>query len=158
MKLSRLASILPLVLLGAGCGSPTDPSTEPVSFSHSVSFGFCLPTAYCSSRLELTEREAVMTYESRQRAPFVQRRALEASQWAKVSQALDARALRALPDVVGCPDCADGGAEAVAVAFEDGPPEAVTFEYNRDLPEIQALVDALREVRRTFAPPPSPES
>ena len=155
MKPSRLSFLIPLTLLAA-CGTPTDPSTEPVSFTHTVSFGFCPPDAYCSSRLEVSPQEAVLTYESRERAPIVQRRAHDATRWSKVTSALDPEGLRALPDVVGCPDCADGGAESVAVAFVDGQVDQVTFEYHSDVPGVDALADALREIRTTFDPLPAP--
>ena len=93
------------------CGTPTDPSNEPVSFTHTVSFGFCPPTVYCSSRLEVSPQEAVLTSRAA-KAPHRQVRLPGAVHWTRVSGALDAAGLRALPDVVGCPDCADGGAES----------------------------------------------
>jgi hypothetical protein len=154
MKISRLAYLIPAALVGAGCGSPTGASTEPVAFTHTVSFGFCLEASYCTSRLELSPQEAVLTYESRLRSPFVQRHALDAAAWKKVSDALDPAALHALPDVVGCPDCADGGAEAVTVVFADGQSDTVTFEYLQDVRGIQAVASALREIRQSFGPPP----
>jgi hypothetical protein len=154
MKITRLTSLLPFALAAAGCGSPTGSSTEAVAVTHGVSFGFCLPAAYCSSRLEVSAQTAVLTYESRERAPFVQRRAIDPALWSKVSTALDPERLRALPEVVGCPDCADGGAESVAVTFGDGAVERVTFEYRDDVDGIEALVDALREIRTSFDPPP----
>ncbi|MET0554345.1 MAG: hypothetical protein ABW221_14980 [Vicinamibacteria bacterium] len=156
MKFSRLAFLIPFALVG--CGSPTGSSTEAVAVTHGVSFGFCLPTAYCSSRLEVSAQTAVLTYESRQRTPFVQRRALDPAQWTKIATALDPAKLRALPEVVGCPDCADGGAESVAVTFGDGQVDSVTFEYRDDVAGIEALVDALREIRTSFDPPPPAEA
>jgi hypothetical protein len=155
MKIPRL--VLPIALVAAACGGPTDPSTEPVSFTHAVSFGFCHPRAYCSSRLELTPRQAVLTWESRERGLVVQRHALDDALWSRVSGALDPEGLRALPDVVGCPDCADGGAESLRVAFGDGQADAVTFEYGDDVAGIAAVVDALREIRASFGPPPPSE-
>ena len=104
----------------------------------------------------MSPQEAVLTYESRERAPIVQRRALDATRWNKVTSALDPEGLRALPDVVGCPDCADGGAESVAVAFVDGQVDKVTFEYNRDVPGVDALADALREIRDDVRSSPVP--
>ncbi len=153
MKISRRAFLIPVVLLAAACGSPTGPE-GPAVFVHTVSFGFCHPRAYCSSRLELSQSQAVMTYESRDLGVVVQRRAVDEALWARASEALDAGALRALPDVVGCPDCADGGAESVEVAFGDGQSAAVKFEYGDDVQGIGALVGVLRELRQSFTPPP----
>lgn len=154
MKILRLSSLLPAALLGAACGTPTDASREPVAFTHTTSFGFCAPTAYCNTRLELQPRQAVLTYESRQRAAVVHRRALSDAEWSRVADALDEAALRALPPVVGCPDCADGGAEGMSVTFGDGQSDGVTFEYGASVDGVKAVVDALRAVRATFEPPP----
>lgn len=153
MKISRLSFLIPVALLGAACGSPTGPS-EPIAFVHTTSFGFCHPRAYCSSRLELFPRQAVMTFDSRALGTVVQRRAVDAALWTRALKALDADALRALPDVVGCPDCADGGAESVQVGFGDGGSAKVTFEYGDDVRGIEEVVSVLREVRQSFTPPP----
>jgi hypothetical protein len=154
MKISRLSFLIALTLLGAACGSPTGPS-DPTAFVHTVSFGFCHPRAYCTSRLELLPNQAVMTFESRELGPVVQRRALDGALWTRAQEALDADALRALPDVVGCPDCADGGAESVAVAFGDGGSAEVKFEHGDDVQGITELVKVLRELRQSFTPPPA---
>jgi hypothetical protein len=153
MKITPLSFLIPCVLLGAACGSPTGPS-DPDAFVHTVSFGFCDPRAYCSSRLELFPRQAVMTFESRTLGAVVQRRALDGTLWTRAQEALDADALRALPDVVGCPDCADGGAESLQVTFGDGRSAAVTFEYGDDVQGIEEVVGVLRELRQSFTPPP----
>ena len=149
MKLARLTLLFP-VALAAACGSPTSPSATPVTFTHTVSFGFCLPSAYCTSRLEMSETEAVMTYESREAGSIVRRQPVDAALWRKVTNALQPAAFRSLPGTIGCPDCADGGAERIAVTFEDGQTTAVTFEYKADVAGIDALAVELREVSRSF--------
>lgn len=154
MKPSRRPFLISLTLLAAACGTPTDPSTEPVSFTHSVSFGFCVEGIYCASRLEVSPREAVLTYEGRLLSQFPLRHALDAASWKKLSDALDPAGLRALPDVVGCPDCADGGADVLTVAYGDGQVDSVTFEHGQAVRGIEALVKELYEVRESFPTPP----
>jgi hypothetical protein len=156
MKLARLTLLVP-VALAAACGSPTSPSTTPVAFTHTVSFGFCPPTSYCTSRLEMSEDEAVLIYSSREAGSITRRQAVDAALWRRVTDALQPAALRSLPGTVGCPDCADGGAEQIEVRFEDDQTTAVTFEYGDDVAGIEAVVDALREVRVSFGPPPASE-
>src|SRR5262245_23454245 len=93
----------------ATCGSPSTPSAHPVAFDSVVTCGFCAPSLYCKSRLEISEQRATLTYESQERAPQVQRRNLQPGEWQRLVAALDAARLRALPERIGCPDCADGG-------------------------------------------------
>lgn len=137
----------------ATCGSPSTPSAEPVAFTSIVSFGFCAPTLYCTARLEISEGRAVLAHESRERAPLVQRRALQPSEWRGLVAALDAARLRALPSRIGCPDCADGGAETLTVAFADGGSTSVTFEYDRDVAGIEPVQVQVRRIRKSFDRP-----
>jgi len=137
----------------ATCGSPSTPSAQPVAFTSTVSFGFCAPSLYCTSRLELSEQRATLTYESGQQAPLVKRRDLEPGEWQRLVAALDATRLRALPSRIGCPDCADGGAETLTVAFAEGPSSSVTFEYGQDVPGIAAVQARIRSIREAFDRP-----
>jgi hypothetical protein len=134
----------------ATCGSPSAPSSQPVAFKSIVSFGFCAPSLYCTSRLELSEKRATLTYESREQAPLVQRRDLQPGEWQRLVAALDAARLRALPARVGCPDCADNGAETLTVAFAEGPESSVTFELDAKVPGIEAVQAQIRSIRQSF--------
>jgi hypothetical protein len=145
-----LTSSLLVVGLAAATCLPGTSSAVPVAFTSVVSFGFCAPSLYCTSRLELSEQSAVLTYESRERAPLVQRRDLQPGEWQRLLAALDATRLRALPGRVGCPDCADGGAETLTVAFAEGASSGVTFEYDRDVPGIEAVQARIRGIRQSF--------
>ena len=50
---------------------------------------------------------------------------------------------------LGCPDCADGGAEYIELQTGDRK-HRVTFEYNKTIPGFEPLVDALRKRREAF--------
>ena len=50
---------------------------------------------------------------------------------------------------LGCPDCADGGAEYIELQAGDRK-HRVTFEYNKTIPGFEPLVDALRKNREAF--------
>lgn len=54
-----------------------------------------------------------------------------------------------LPEVIGCPDCADGGAEWVALKLE-GRLKKVTFEYGNAPEALKDLVVKLREIKEEF--------
>jgi len=146
----RLTFPMACALLAAACNSPSGPSEEPLTFSNTVSFGFCLPSAYCRSRLDISMGRAVLTRESSTQPSLVASRELLASEWRTLVEALDVARLHALPSVIGCPDCADGGAEMLTVAFAGGASTTVTFEYKRDPPGIEALLAQLRTIRRKF--------
>ena len=52
-------------------------------------------------------------------------------------------------DVIGCPDCADGGGEWIEVTFDDTV-KRITFEYGDTLEPIQNLIDQMRIIRERF--------
>jgi hypothetical protein len=51
-----------------------------------------------------------------------------------------------LPETIGCPDCADGGAEWLEVELTNGTKHKVTFEYQHEPTSLQNQIQKLREV------------
>jgi hypothetical protein len=60
---------------------------------------------------------------------------------------VDRRQLEALPAVLGCPDCADAGAESLEVVATEWRKD-VLFDYGAAVPALQPLLDKVRIVRR----------
>jgi hypothetical protein len=66
--------------------------------------------------------------------------------WQQLQRLINREALQELPETIGCPDCADGGAEWIEI--EEGENTCrITFEYNTDIPEIGPLLNKVREIR-----------
>ena len=57
--------------------------------------------------------------------------------------------ITSLPEVIGCPDCADGGAEWVAVNA-DGKQYKVTYDYGKTPKELEAVVAKLKVLKDSF--------
>jgi len=51
-----------------------------------------------------------------------------------------------LPETIGCPDCADGGAEWLEVELTNGTKHKVTFEYRNEPASLKNQILKLREV------------
>lgn len=66
-----------------------------------------------------------------------------------IKKLLDKSVLAALPKTIGCPDCADGGAEWLSLTA-DGKQYKVTFEYGHAPKELKAAVDKLKALKETF--------
>jgi hypothetical protein len=134
----------------ACASSPTGPDAVTVIRS-TTSFGFCL--GYCQTTLEITPDQLVYVEESRRgELPAVRRTMpLASSEWNELTALLDRRAIESLPDTLGCPDCADGGAESVEVVADDWR-KRVTFEHGATIPELQPLVARVRTLRSRFPP------
>ena len=147
----RVLPLLAAVLAGGvACNSVVPASDGVNAIRTTTSFGFCL--GYCRTTLEVTADGMVFVEEATRQAdlPRVVRTApLSAEEWSRLVGAVDRAALEALPATVGCPDCADGGAESVEVIGTDWR-EQVTFEFNASLPELQPLLSRLRALRERF--------
>ena len=136
----------------AGCsafgpdGPPTSDSSAALpALEWGSSFGMCV--GYCDARLDVSPAGIATLTEVGTRqpdlAPRVRTRALTAGESARLVAASEASTVRT--NTLGCPDCADGGAEYV----ERGGAR-VTFEFGGDAGAAAPLAAALRGVRETF--------
>lgn len=153
MSPSRLAFLMAGALAATACSSPSAPSLEPVSFASTITGGYCVPLGPCIWRLEVSAEQAVLTSSAGLLPPTVRRRALEPAEWRRLLGATDAARLQALSSSSGCLGCNDL-AETLRVVYADGQSSSVTFEYNDDLPGIEALLAELRAIRRSLDAPP----
>ena len=149
MKVHRQLSVLAVLLCATACANPSRPS-EIVRVRATTSFGFCV--GYCRTTLEISSSEVVFVKEGwRGEPPLRQTATLTPSEWNDLVRAVDRARLEALPNVIGCPDCADGGAESVDVLAANWS-KAVTFDHGADLPSIRPLLDRVRAIRQRFEP------
>jgi hypothetical protein len=103
---------------------------------------------YCRSTLEITaQRTAYRLFDDRTGLPplSVETTTSDAD-WRALMSAVDRDALQRLGAVIGCPDCADGGAETVEAVAADWS-HAVAFEYGADVPTLKALLNRVRQIR-----------
>ncbi len=73
-------------------------------------------------------------------------RILSISDYTKTKNLVDENIIQALPKTIGCPDCADGGAEWIEIQSIDIH-KKVTFEYLNEPNSLTALVTELRELQ-----------
>lgn len=149
----RLTNLQPLVALAlAACASaPAAPRAGVTRIISTTSFGMCV--GYCMTRLEITEGQAVLVREARggrgapQNLPEQRYTApLTPAEWQEIQRLAANVDFDALPDTVGCPDCADGGAEGLTVEAP-GSSESVSIEFRAAIPQAQPLLDRVRAIR-----------
>ena len=138
--------------LAAGCAQsqPTteapataEPTAEAPVATWGASFGMC--QGYCVSTLTVAP-DGTATFTETTRGddpPLVQTRAITAEERARLDEALAASTVET--GRLGCPDCADGGAEYVATGGE-----RLDFEYNGDAGAAAPLAEAMRAIVRGF--------
>jgi hypothetical protein len=132
-------------------GPAASPVTRIVS---TTSFGMC--SGYCRTRLELTETQFVLIREPGGRgAPNLPAQRFTATpaagEWQQLATLAASAPLAGLPETIGCPDCADGGAESLAISGTGGE-KKVTFDHGADIRELQPLMTRVRDIRTRLAP------
>ncbi|GAB3642177.1 hypothetical protein [Spirosoma arcticum] len=131
--------------------TPEAASTDGVIIRTGTSFGMCV--GYCQNDYVFDGTRVTLTQNGTR---------TQAQSPTKTCQttlsAADGEALRALtnfdafsskPATLGCPDCADGGAEYIELQTGDRT-HRVTFEFGKTIPGFEPLVNALRRQREAF--------
>lgn len=142
-------------LSACASGPATVPESAVTQVVSTTSFGMC--AGYCVTRLEITEHEAVLTRDGRSGrggAPKPDQRfttPISASEWQEIARLAAAVDMDALPDVIGCPDCADGGAEGLTIV-RGGAEESVSFDHGANVAQAQPLLDRVRALRQRLMP------
>ena len=152
-KFFVLAATLALV----GCASAPPPAQSNIrQIVATTAFGMCV--GYCTTRLEISEGRAVLIREARggrgapQNLP-AQRFAtvLTPEEWDALEHLAVNTDLTGLPPVIGCPDCADGGAESLTIE-RGGRPQSISFEFNASVPQAAPLLERVRALRTRLTP------
>lgn len=157
--IGRLWSACALALALGACTTETPrqaPKTSQVrQVVTTTSFGMCV--GYCSTRLELSEAGAVLTRSARggrgggANLPDQRFEAhLTAAEWREIAQLAAHTNLSGLPDTIGCPDCADGGAESLTIAGASE--RTITFDYGAAIAQAQPLLERVRALRERLMP------
>jgi len=63
---------------------------------------------------------------------------------------IDTEKIFGLQDTYGCPDCADGGSEWIEIITSGDKSKKITFEFGKNIPEIEKLINLLRKERETL--------
>ncbi|MBA4850017.1 hypothetical protein [Emticicia sp. BO119] len=128
-------------------------SLDGIVVKYGTSFGMCLGP--CKKEMVLANDEVAFTvYQNSGRGteggdPKTYTEKLTTDYISEVNKNVDFDAFKKLDEVIGCPDCADGGAEWVEITKNDSR-HKVTFEFGDDIKEIAPLLKLLREKRIYF--------
>jgi hypothetical protein len=112
-------------------------------------FGHCV--GYCNQEFIITPKKIIYTKTANssdlsKNPDVVKEISISRAEWQNLVQSIDADKFTALPDTIGCPDCADGGGEWIEISNRHAS-KKIVFEYNQSVPEIKSLVKKLRNLR-----------
>lgn len=118
---------------------------------YGTSFGMCV--GYCLNNVAvISSGEITFTKSSNGINPEVKTctKAIDVSEISALKALVDLEKFSELPEVIGCPDCADGGAEWISLKLE-GKVKKVTYEYGKAPEALKALALKLKEIKEGFA-------
>ena len=147
--------IVALALIVAACDGVSSAPAGVSKIVSTTSFGMCV--GYCKTTLEISEGGAVLTREAWGRgagANLPTQRftsALTPQEWQELASLAAAAKIDGLPERIGCPDCADGGAESLTITGARGA-KTITFDHGANIKEAQPLLDRVRALRTKMMP------
>lgn len=118
---------------------------EVPSIKYGTSFGFCV--GYCLTDLEVSsDRLYYVNYgHDNSVIPKTITMTYTQKKYLDILSLVDQEKFLALDPVIGCPDCADGGAEWIEMTIGSRT-KKVTFEYGKEIEGIEDLTLKLREI------------
>ncbi len=114
-----------------------------------TSFGKCI--GHCITEVTINPNQIIMERKA-WRANIANKtcqRAISTQEWQALTKTVDFNTFKALPETIGCPDCADGGAEWIEIVYQ-AQVKKVTFEFGKDIPQITSLLTEVRKLRESL--------
>jgi len=144
--MNRIVFILLMVGLTVSCKKNDKGATEVKQIEYGTSFGECL--GYCKSDI-LLQRGSVKYTESGWSDTLKTITCTDTlTMWNVFASGLDIKKFFELQAIIGCPDCADGGAEWIEIELVSGEKHKVTFEYMNAPEVLESYVIKLRDQKR----------
>lgn len=136
-----------LILSFSGCKKDSIKNLNNISYGSS--FGMCV--GYCSSSLVISNLKLTFS-KSKNAQPTETKtcsKSISEADVDAIKNELNISKISSLPEVIGCPDCADGGAEWISINA-DGKQYKITYEYGKAPKELEAAVARLKVLKDSF--------
>ncbi len=147
MKANNIVILL-ISLLNFSCSNELDKRIKKINYG--TSFGECV--GYCRKQMSVASDSVHFTaFCDACMTPSVSRKDLFSmttkTEWDSIQNFLPLNSFFIMPTVIGCPDCADGGAEWLELILINGETHKVTFEFGK---EPSVLKDYIVNIRKIF--------
>ncbi len=147
MKRTLLFITFSAILSFSGCKK--DRINNLNSISYGTSFGMCV--GYCSNNLLISDLKLTFSKSKNGQASDTKTcsKTISEADVNAIKNDLNIEKIAALPETIGCPDCADGGAEWIAINA-DGKQYKITYEYGKAPKELEAAAARLKLLKDGF--------
>jgi len=142
---------MPLLFLFVACENDYKKvEVNDIAIKTGIFFGMC--GGYCKSEVEIVNRDVVFIASSWSNPSYPDTMLngnISIQEWDSLIASVDMDSFLSLDDIIGCPDCADGGGEWIEITKVDTL-KRVTFEYGETVESIQSLIEKVRVIRERF--------
>ena len=145
-----LAAVFFVFLTAITLAEGTQNGSSLLTIRSGTSFGEC--TGYCWHEIEISHRQVRYTEHSFEDS-FRQRNLqglISEEEWKELERLTLASQINEGDEVIGCPDCADGGAEWIEIEFEGKRRRKLTFAYGVYPTTVAQLGERLKYFRETY--------
>jgi hypothetical protein len=135
-----------LILLACNVKQPN--KSNPV-ITYGTSFGMCI--GYCKKQIKINSSTIIYTANKNQpdTTPVSCNKMPDTQLMETLQKSVDTTKFAALPAVIGCPDCADGGKEWIEIE-NNGKKQKVEFEFGNPPAELKEIVAQLKPILNSF--------
>jgi len=147
----RIIVVFVLIIGFFACEESSSAMQNPTfkSIKYGTSFGECL--GYCNTEVELSSSAISVKIRSTAGDERSNTASISEDTYNEIVGGIDWENFTRLEDVIGCPDCADGGAEWLQLETSDTS-KKVTFEYQSDIKGISSALSILRSLAEEHRP------
>ncbi len=108
-----------------------------------TSFGSCI--GYCEKTVSFTSEEISKVLKATRSKELPEKKCKKTwNDFSKLTSKVDLNSFQSLQETIGCPDCADGGAEWIEIFTSEGS-KRVMYEYGKEPKEVKSFISDLRK-------------
>jgi hypothetical protein len=126
-----------------------------ITIKSGQSFGFCV--GKCHSEMTIKGQNVEFLVKERNfetgvlvNKEYIYKEFVLAEKSESIQKMINIENFFKLNEIYGCPDCADGGTEWIEIITADKKTKKVTFEFGKNVPEIEKLINLLRKEREAL--------
>ena len=136
--------LLLILLLSVSCTNELDKRIKQLNYG--TSFGECM--GYCKHQVSVTvdsvKYSCISNGNSLPQKDYSEK--TNSTTWDSIRTNIGTSSFFALPEVIGCPDCADGGAEWIELILYNGESHKVSYEYGKSPTIIEDYIKKCRQI------------
>jgi hypothetical protein len=136
------------ILIIAGCARDNH-SCGILKIEYGTSFGECW--GFCNRYISIAPDEIVFTKTGWADSVITRHCSEEISKddYRTLTAKIQLSEFNQMDEIIGCPDCADGGAEWIRIVRADND-KKVTFEFGNEPDEVKSFIQTLRDYLKGF--------